>query len=86
MDLLHAVTWALIAASVLLVYRIIKGPTFYDRILGVNSIGTNVVVLLVLFGYLYKRPDFADLALVYAIINFITTLAVLKLKEKRSLA
>lgn len=86
MDLLTAVTWSIVAASVLVVYRIIKGPTFFDRILGTNSIGTNVVVLLVLFGYLYERPHFVDLALVYAIINFISTIAVLKLREKKGLA
>jgi multicomponent Na+:H+ antiporter subunit F len=54
-------------------------------VLSVNVIGTKTVVLLVLIGFIYGRPHFLDIALVYAIINFIATLAFLKYIEKGGL-
>ncbi|MGC8768038.1 MAG: monovalent cation/H+ antiporter complex subunit F [Calditerrivibrio sp.] len=63
-------------------YRLIKGPTFFDRVLTVNLIGTKVVVLLVLIDFLYDRPEFVDISLAYVLINFVGTIAILKLKEK----
>ena len=62
--------------------RLIKGPTLMDRILAVNVIGTKTIVLLALVGFLYDRPGFfVDIALVYALINFIATIAMLKYVE-----
>jgi multicomponent Na+:H+ antiporter subunit F len=76
----------LIILSVFIVlYRAIRGPLIYDRVLAVNVIGTKTVVLLALIGFIFKRPEFLDLALVYALINFITTLAILKYKESGGL-
>jgi len=72
---------ALLLAMTLALIRGIKGPTLYDRILAVNSFGTKTVLLIALFGFLSGRPDFMDIAFVYALINFITTLAVLKFFE-----
>jgi len=51
----------------------------YDRILAVNTFGTKTVLLIAILGFLMGRPDFLDIALVYALINFIGTIAVLKL-------
>lgn len=56
----------------------IKGPTIYDRILAVNSFGTLTVVLIAVLGFLSGRPAFLDIGLVYALINFITTIAIMK--------
>lgn len=56
----------------------IKGPTIYDRILAVNSFGTLTVLLIAVLGFLAGRPAFLDIALVYALINFITTIAIMK--------
>lgn len=67
--------------AILLVYRAIIGPTVYDRALAVNIIGTKTVVLLALIGFIYERPFFLDIALVYALINFIATIAFLKYME-----
>jgi len=58
--------------------RALIGPTVYDRILAVNSFGTLTVVLIAVLGFLSGRPDFLDIALVYALINFIGTIAVSK--------
>ncbi|MBF0229534.1 MAG: pH regulation protein F [Desulfamplus sp.] len=57
-------------------YRTVMGPTVLDRFMGVNSIGTQTTVLLIMIGFLYKRVDmFIDIALAYALLNFISVLA-----------
>lgn len=61
--------------------RALLGPTVYDRILAVNSFGTKTVVMIALLGFLMGRPAFLDIAIVYALINFIATVAVLKFFE-----
>jgi multicomponent Na+:H+ antiporter subunit F len=71
----------IILAAFLALYRAVKGPRIYDRVLAVNVIGTKTVVLLALLGYVYERPHFLDIALVYALINFIATIAILKYRE-----
>ncbi len=58
--------------------RSMMGPTIYDRILGINSGGTATVLFIAVLGFLMGRPEFLDIALAYALINFIGTLAVLK--------
>ena len=58
--------------------RALLGPTVYDRILSVNMFGTKTVLFIAVLGFLTDRPDFLDLALIYVLINFIGTLAVLK--------
>jgi multicomponent Na+:H+ antiporter subunit F len=65
----------------LLLSRALAGPTVYDRILAVNSFGTMTVLLIAIHGFLVGRPDFLDIALVYALINFIATIAVTKFVE-----
>jgi len=69
---------ALLIVIAILLVRAFLGPTFTDRILAVNSVGTAVVLLIALFGFLTSRPEFLDIALLYALINFVGTLAVLK--------
>jgi multicomponent Na+:H+ antiporter subunit F len=80
---LYAVVTVLILLGVLMaLVRALKGPTAVDRVLAVNVIGTKTVVVIALIGFLYGRPHFLDLALIYALINFITTIAFLKYLEK----
>ncbi|MBT8421252.1 MAG: pH regulation protein F [Gammaproteobacteria bacterium] len=69
---------ALLVAMALVLARSLLGPTAYDRILAVNSFGTKVVLVIAVFGFMTDRPDFLDIALVYALVNFIGTIAVLK--------
>lgn len=68
----------LLASIIILLYRVYLGPTLYDRVIAVNSIGTIAVLLIGVVGFLTERPDFLDIALLYALINFIGTIAVLK--------
>nr|VFJ48064.1 MAG: multisubunit sodium/proton antiporter, MrpF subunit [Candidatus Kentron sp. DK]VFJ48276.1 MAG: multisubunit sodium/proton antiporter, MrpF subunit [Candidatus Kentron sp. DK] len=69
---------ALLIAMALVLVRSLLGPTVYDRILAVNSFGTKTVLVIAVFGFLTGRPDFLDIALVYALVNFIGTIAVLR--------
>ncbi len=73
-----AATLALLVTMGLALARALLGPTVYDRVLAVNSFGTKTVLLIAVFGFLTDRPDFLDISLVYALINFIGTIAVLK--------
>ena len=74
-----------LAAMALVMVRLIKGPTLYDRILAVNSFGTHTVLLIGLIGFWNGRPDFLDIALLYALINFVGTIAVLKFFRYRAI-
>lgn len=74
-----AVTVAILITMVLALTRALLGPTVYDRVLAVNMFGTKTVLLIAVLGFLNGRPDFLDIALVYALINFIGIIAVLKL-------
>ncbi len=76
--MLVAATLALLLTMGLALARALLGPSIYDRVLAVNSFGTKTVLLIAVFGFLTGRPDFLDIALVYALINFIGTIAVLK--------
>lgn len=58
--------------------RLFLGPSVYDRVMAVNMFGTKTVLLIAVIGFLTGRPDFTDIALVYALINFISTIAILK--------
>jgi multicomponent Na+:H+ antiporter subunit F len=58
--------------------RAFLGPTVYDRILAVNMVGTKTVLLIAVYGFLTDRPEFLDIAIVYALINFVGVIAVLK--------
>ncbi len=69
---------ALLVTMALALIRAIKGPTVYDRIVAVNMFGTKTVLTIAVLGFLAGRPEFLDIALVYALINFVATIAVLK--------
>jgi multicomponent Na+:H+ antiporter subunit F len=71
-------TVGLVVAIILGLARALLGPTLYDRVLAVNSIGTMTVLMIAVLGFLMGRPEFMDIALLYALINFIGTVAVLK--------
>ncbi len=69
---------AILITMALALARALLGPTIYDRILAVNVFGTLSVAFIAVFGFLTDRPEFLDIALVYALINFIGTIAVCK--------
>ena len=69
---------------VLSLYRAVFGPTVVDRMIGVNAIGSKTAVLLLLIGLIYHRVDmFVDIALAYALLNFIAVLAASRYFQKR---
>ncbi len=80
-----AVTLALVVTMALALARALLGPTVYDRVLSVNMFGTKTVLLLSVIAFLFGRPDFLDLALAYALINFIGVLAVLEFFRSRAM-
>lgn len=76
---------ALLVTMLLGLLRGILGPTFYDRLLAVNLFGTKTVLLIAVIGFVMGRPEWLDIALAYAMINFIGTIAVLRFVERRDL-
>jgi len=79
-------TLAIFATMALALIRALKGPTIYDRIVAVNVFGTKTVLVVALITYVTGHADLIDVALVYALINFIAIVAVLKLVKMRDLA
>ena len=72
-------------AMALMLARLFAGPTLYDRVLAANSFGTKTVLFLLIFSMLVGRSDGVDIALLYALINFVATIAILKFFRYRSL-
>ncbi len=79
----YVATIAILVTMALALIRAVLGPTVYDRVLAVNMFGTKTVLLLSVIAFLGGRPDFLDLALAYALINFIGVLAVLDFYRNR---
>jgi multicomponent Na+:H+ antiporter subunit F len=82
----EAAMLAVIAALVLVVMRLVKGPTVFDRVLAGNTIGTLAIILVAVLGFLNGRPEFLDIALTYGFLNLISTLAILKFFRHGDLA
>ena len=78
MIILAAASLAVLVALTLGVIRALRGPTVFDRVLAANAIGTGAIMLLALIGFLTGRPEFLDIGILYALLNVIGTLAVLK--------
>lgn len=79
--MLIAATIAILVVMILAIIRGIMGPTLYDRILAVNMFGTKTVLLISLLGFVMGRPEFLDIAMVYALINFISVIGVLHFSD-----
>jgi multicomponent Na+:H+ antiporter subunit F len=79
--MLIAATLAIFVAMILAIVRGIAGPTLYDRILAVNMFGTKTVLLISLLGFVMGRPEFLDIAILYALINFISVIGVLRYSD-----
>ncbi len=78
------VSIAILLAVLVALYRVLVGPNIIDRIVGVNVIGTKTIAVIVLTGYLFERVEFfIDIAFLYALINFVGTLALSKYFEQK---
>lgn len=76
---------AILVTMALAIVRALLGPSIYDRILAVNMFGTKTVLLIAVLAAIAGRVDYLDIALVYAMINFIAIVAVMKYFEHGSL-
>lgn len=74
---------ALIVLALVVLYRAIKGPTMQDRVIAVNVLGTNTVVILAILAVALDSESFLDIALVYALLNFLMAIAISKFTVKR---
>ncbi len=83
-NILLVLSLVLVLALLLPFYRVLKGPTVFDRMLGVGMIGTKTVMLICLAGFLYQRriDMFIDIALAYALLNFIGAIVVAKYVDR----
>ncbi|MEF8786767.1 MAG: cation:proton antiporter [Haloarculaceae archaeon] len=69
--------------AIAMFYRAVKGPTTQDRVLAVNVIGTNTVIVLALLSAGLDEPSLLDVALVYALLNFLMAVAISKFTVER---
>ncbi len=76
----------LLITMFLALVRAWQGPTVFDRILAVNMFGTQTVLVIAVAGFMSGRPEWLDLAIVYGLVNFIGTIAVLKFAKFGNLA
>lgn len=76
---------ALLVTMVLTLLRAFAGPGLYNRILAINMFGTKTVLFVAVSGFLFGRPDFLDIGILYALVNFVATVAVLRLTHYQDL-
>ena len=74
----YVATISILVSFIMVLIRLFLGPTLYDRVLALNAFGTLAVLMISVVGFLFGRPDFLDIALLYALLNFIGTIAILK--------
>ena len=74
----YVATISILISFIMVLMRLFLGPTLYDRVLALNAFGTLAVLMISVVGFLFGRPDFLDIALLYALLNFIGTIAILK--------
>ena len=72
-------------AMLMAIARAARGETAFDRLLAVNAVGTIIILGIALHGFVNGRPEFIDISILYAVINFIGTFAILKLFSNGSL-
>jgi multicomponent Na+:H+ antiporter subunit F len=82
-DVFLAAAAVFMLLAVAMFYRAIKGPTMQDRVLAVNVLGTNTVIILGLLGAGLGEPSLLDIALVYALLNFLMSIAISKFTVER---
>ncbi len=86
MSMFAAAMIGVLATMLLALVRAIMGPTVFDRVLAANMFGTKTVLLIAVSGFLSGRPEWLDLALLYALMNFIGMIALLRFSKFENLA
>ncbi|GAA0273403.1 cation:proton antiporter [Halobacterium noricense] len=82
-DILFGGAAAFIVVSLSILYRVVRGPTMQDRVIAVNAIGTNIVVIIALVAAATGNPSALDIAIVYALLNFLMSIAISKFTVER---
>ena len=82
-DVLLLAAAAFVLTSLVGVYRIVRGPTMPDRVIAVNVIGSNTVIVIALLAAAIGEPGALDIALVYALLNFVLSIAISKFSVER---
>jgi len=82
-ELLLGAAAAFVVLAIVVLYRAVVGPTMQDRVLAVNVLGTNTVIILALLSAALDTPSFLDIALVYALLNFLMSVAISKFTVER---
>lgn len=78
------VLYILALLIIMYLYRVVRGPTVFDRVLGLNGISTKAIILLVVIGTVYERVEmFVDISTGYALLNLVGALAIAKYLEQR---
>ncbi len=80
--MIYAVMAAVLVAMLLVLVRAFVGPGRYNRILAINTFGTKTVLFVAIAGFLFGRPEFLDIAILYALVNFVSVVAVLRLTHR----
>ena len=82
-DVFLALLGAFILTAVVAMYRVVRGPTTQDRVIGVNAVGTTTVIIITLIAVAFDEPSFLDIAIVYALLNFLMSIAISKFTVER---
>jgi multicomponent Na+:H+ antiporter subunit F len=82
-DVLMVGAAVFVLLAIVVLYRAVVGPTMQDRVLAVNVLGTNTVIILALLSAALDVPSFLDIALVYALLNFLMAVAISKFTVDR---
>ena len=82
-ELLLGAAAIFVLLAIVVLYRAVWGPTMQDRVLAVNVLGTNTVIILALLSAALDVPSFLDIALVYALLNFLMSVAISKFTVER---
>lgn len=82
-DVLLGAAAIFVLASLVAVYRVVQGPTMQDRVIAVNVVGSNTVVVIALVAAAIGEPGALDIALVYALLNFLLSIAISKFTVER---
>lgn len=77
--MIFAVMAALLVTMILTLVRAFMGPGLYNRLLAINLFGTKTVLFVAVAGFLFGRPEFLDIGILYALVNFVAVVAVLRL-------
>lgn len=82
-EILLGTATAFVVISLIAVYRIVRGPTMPDRVIAINLIGSNVVIVIALIAAAIGEPGALDIALVYALLNFLLSISISKFQVDR---